>query len=803
MARQNYWESDFVQGEISPRMHSRIDLQKYAGGVSDLTNFIVQLQGGIARRSGTVFVSEVVDSTAKALLIPFIIDGGVAYVIEMGDYYFRFYTQGGLLYTNAPVVNLGLLLAGSPSTNFELLTTDGLVVGLTYTITGVPTKVIDGSYFTMVAGVNQTLNQPWIGTNGPGDPLATLTPTQIPFELTTPYATADLPLVDYTQSADTMFIVHPNYAPQMLQRTDPNTFALTPFNFQDGPYMTINQDQGQFLEHSGFNRYQYLDPVSGINYYQYNGTGVITASGTSLDGNPFAPFVSTDVGRWIRILQGSFWGAVQITSIISSTQVNATCFGPIALSDTGKNKITLGTITYPTLTIYPTYEWRIGSWSDTTGWPSTVTFHQGRLCFANTPTEPDGFWASESGIFNLFSPTENDVSVVDSDGLGYTIVSNQLNEVQWMISSQALMIGTYGTEFAVITASNGTPLTPSNISFQQQSAFGAKKVRPYLIGISIIYVQRSGKKLREQTYDWSINGWRSIELSMLAEHLFREGGGIAQAAYQQEPGNNWWGCREDGVLVGMTYVKEQQILGFHKHVIGGNYMGNAAIVESVCCIPTPDATQDQLWLIVKRTINGTTRRYVEFMDVVFDSSVAGKNTMNFVDSGLQSAGFPVPLGSAISTVTGLSHLEGESVTICGDTQVQNSKTVSSGQVTLDTPAKLLTVGLPYVSQMTTLPLPVQGDTGTGQGVTKRIDRVVLRILDSLTFKIGKDYNHLATAPFSTVGATMDTSPNLFTGDFPMLLNSGNDTTAQFSVQADLPYPFNLLGMSPQSVVQQR
>lgn len=706
MARTNYWESDFISGELSPKLHARVDLQKYVGGVSDLTNFVVQLQGGIARRSGTIFAKPIKDQTLQGWLIPFTAENAQAYVIEMGNLYFRFYTNGGQLVSS--------------------------------------------------------------GT---------------PVELVTPYLTAELPNVQFTQSADTLFLVHPNHPPMFMQRTSATTFTLTAFNYQDGPYMTVNTDQTTTIIPSGYTSYTYTDPVSGLTSTLYKGSGTLTSNA--------AIFASTDVGRWVRILIGSFWGAAQITAFTDTMTVTALVYTPCSFGDY--------TSTSPT----PTFTtWRLGSWSNTTGWPSIVTFHQGRLCFSNTPTEPQGFWASESGIFNLFSPTEFDVTVEDSDGLGYTINSNQLNSTQWMLSGQALMVGTYGAEWAVTTSANGTPLTPSNISFQQQSTFGSKNVRPYLVGVSILYIQRSGQKLREQTYDWSINGWRSIEISMLSEHLFREGGGIVQAAYQQEPNNIWWGVRADGVLVGMTYVKEQGILGFHKHVIGGSFGSGNAVVESICCIPTPDGTQDQLWMIVKRTVNGVTARYVEFLDKPFDSAVDGKNTMNFVDAGVQSTGFPTPLGSPISHITGLDHLVGQSVTICGDGVVQPSRTVASdGTIDLQTPASLLTIGLPFVSQMMTLPIPVQGDFGTGQGITKRIDRLIFRFLDTLSLKYGKDYNNLSNMIFGTTTSPMDASPPLFTGDKSVFQPSQYDTLAQVSVQVDAPYPCQILGMSPQLVVQ--
>lgn len=719
MSRQNYWESDFITGEVSPRLKARVDLQKYSSGVQTLTNFIVQLTGGVYRRSGTIYANGVKNQANNSWLLPFIIQAGTAYVLEFGNTYIRFYTNQGLLVDSTPA----------------------------------------------------------------------------PVEVTTPYLTADLPNIDFTQIGDILFLVCKGYPPMQLARLTPTSFSLTNFNYEDGPYMTQNADQTHFLEHSGFTQYNYTDPLSLIVYNLYNGTGTITATG-------FAPFVSTDVGRWIRILQGNFWGAAQITAVTSSTVVQATAFNAAPFGDSGHYGITIGSTSYAMNTVYPTYVWRMGSWSNTTGWPSVVASHQGRLAFANTPTEPTAVWLSQSGVYNVFSPTESDVSVVDSDGIGYTIASNQLNAVEWMYSGQALMVGTFGSEFAAQASSAATPITPSNVSFLQQSAFGSAKIRPFLIGVSGIYVQRSKRKVREQTYDWSINGWRSIEISMLSEHLFREGGGIVQASYQQEPNNIWWGCRADGVLIGMTYIKEQSILGFHKHVIGGSFNGGPAVVESICVIPTPDGSQDQLWMIVKRTVDGNTVRYVEYMDVPFDSSVAGQNSMNFVDSGLQTPGFPTPLGSPVTVVSNLDHLVGQEVAICADGGVLPNEIVASdGTVTLPNPVSLATIGLPYVSQLKTLSLPIKGDFGTGQGVVKRIDRLIFRVVDSMTFKFGPNFGNLNELILQETDLSMDSPPPLQSDDLDVEFPSDYDKDAFICIQADKPYPCNIIGMSPQLVDQ--
>ena len=345
-------------------------------------------------------------------------------------------------------------------------------------------------------------------------------------------------------------------------------------------------------------------------------------------------------------------------------------------------------------------------------------------------------------------------------------------------------------------SSASAPLTPTNIAFQQQTSFGAAKVRPFLIGTSIIYVQRSTQKLREQTYDWSIDGYVSTEISLLSEHLIREGGGIIQAAFQQEPDSVWWGVRADGCLIGMTYMKDQKIVGFHRHVIGGSYQGGQAKVLSICTIPHPDGTQDQLWMVVQRTINGVTALYVEYMDKPFNpESPTDISEMNFVDCSFAYSGTP------ITHVTGLNPLIGQTVAICGDGIEQPTRVVANdGTIDLQSAASLLFIGLPYTSQGQSLMVTAQGDAGTSQGKIKRIDRIYIRVLNSMTFKIGPDYSHLTQKVFTNTSSLMDTAVPLVTDDVEVYHGANYDRKAQFVFMQDKPYPLNILAFVPQLVI---
>lgn len=698
MARQNTIQGSFSSGELSPKLFGRVDLDRYTSGVADLTNFIILPQGGVYRRNGTIFASEVKTSANQSWLFPFEVSDLAAYILEMGNLYARFYVNGGQLLS-----------------------------GMT------------------------------------------------PVELVTPYAYTDLPLLDFTQSADTMFLVHPNIKPKLLTRTSVSSFALTDFNYQDGPYMTLNTDPSKTMK-------MVSQPPNTTDAPDPSQTGTFYYGATTVSATGHTPFASTDVGRWIRLRYKNCWAAMQITGFTSNVlvSVNVVQFMPSSSALDGKDL----------------QDWRLGSWSNTTGWPSTVTFHEGRLAFGCTATEPDGFWESQSDLYNIFSPTESDVSVIDSDGIGYTIASNKVNAIQWLISARTLLLGTLGSEWAIRSTSTSTPITPTNICVQQQSSFGSKKVKPYQIGVATISVQKTGRKLREQVYDFSNDSFISSDISLLSEHLFRKGGGIVQACYQQEPDSVWWGVRADGTLIGMTYLKDQKIVGFHKHIIGGSFNGGQAVVESCAVIPHPDGSQDQLWLIVKRTIGGQTKRYVEYMDKPFQpEDDVSKTDMNFVDCNITYS------GSATKTINGINHLAGEVVSVLGDETARPDGTVSGGgQILLQDAASLVRVGYGYISNLQTMPVNVAGEAGTAQGKLKRIDRLFMRFYQSIGCVVGPTETSLKNLIFVTTSGAMDISPPLYSGIKDIYVPDQHNYDGVIIVRQTQPYPLTILALMPQLVV---
>ena len=284
-------------------------------------------------------------------------------------------------------------------------------------------------------------------------------------------------------------------------------------------------------------------------------------------------------------------------------------------------------------------------------YPRCVTFFEERLYWAGTNNKPQTIWASKSGDFlNM-----NQGTGLDDESLAFTLATDDVNVIRWMKASDVLLVGTVGGEFKL--HGSGNPVTPSNVRVVQETKYGSSTVTPVTSGRAVLFNQRATKKIRQMIFDLNVEGFVAPDLTILAEDI--TGGGLTHMAYQQEPDSIVWAVREDGVLLGLTYQRDQQVVAWHQHPVGGT----DTEVESVAVIPSADGKSDELWISVKRTINSATVRYIEYLD----------STIN-VDSGLTYS------GGATSTLSGLTHLEGETVQVVGDGAVMPDAVVSSGSI---------------------------------------------------------------------------------------------------------------------------
>jgi len=779
-------QTNFTGGEITPKMHGRVDLQKYGASCKTLKNFICFPHGGIVKRSGTRYIAECKDSANTKRLIPFVFSTTQAYILEFGNDYIRFYRNEGQI-----------LDSGSA------------------------------------------------------------------YEISSPWGEEYLDGLSFTQSADILYVTHPEFKPRKVTRTGHTTWTVAEFDQTDGPYLDQNTSATTMTPShaSGSSR-------------------TITAS--------VSTFASTDVGRLIRLKHSSTWGYAKVTGFTSATVVTVTI-----LSDFGGTGSTT--------------DWRLGAWSDTTGWPTCVTFYQDRLFFANTTNQPNTVYSSKSGDFENFAPTATDGAVTDDSALVFTLATSQVNAIRWMQGARQLQLGTSDGPFLMSSGSDNLALTPTNVTVNRETSDGVAAQIPITAGRATLFTDRNKLRIRELAYKYDIDGFVTPDLSLIGEHIV-SGSTIKSIAYARSPNNLVWVLLEDGGLRCLTYEREQDVVAWHRHIPGGT-LGNCTVtvtdyaniannsklvltksdgttttfysatsstsgkfhsttsnnqtatnlktlvdadsdftatvasnvvtiketsragaspltittgdstrlaitsqaeakVLSIAVIPTATETEDQLYMIVERTINGSTKHYVEFLEEIFDTN-EGKSVSNafFVDSGLTYT------GASANSVSGLTHLEGETVQVLVDGAVHPNRTVSSGAVSLASSGTEISVGLAYQGKLVTLDPEVQTETGASQGKVRRIERATVRVVDTYNLKIAaetlpleeldfRDTGGLEAVPFREGAQSMDTV-TLFTGDKRVLISHTPDRKFNLVVQHDQPQPCTVLAIMYALVVSDR
>ena len=580
------------------------------------------------------------------------------------------------------------------------------------------------------------------------------------YEIVSPYGQDDLDLLKFTQSADILYLTHPNYQTRKLSRTGHTAFSFTLLEAIDGPWGEINTTSTTLTASAT--------------------SGSVTITASAVTGiNNGQGFIASDVGRGIRILRGGKWGSAYITAVGSTTSVTATTWNDFSFGDTTA-----------------TDNWRLGIWSDTTGWPTTATFYQQRLFFANNTTSPNTLWASESGNFETFSPTNRDAEVLDDSGLDLTLATDQVNAIRWMYGSKQLLLGTSDGPFVVSSGSDNLALTPNNVTVNRETTDGTANLRPIGASRATIFIDRTRTKIRELAYNLEVDGFSTPDLTLIAEHITT--GNAKELAYTRSPDSLIWTLLDTGELRCLTYERAQDVVAWHRHILGAT-TGGAAKIKSIASIPSADELEEQLYMIVERTIGGTTKQYVEFLEKAFDQAKGDvPKDAFFVDSGLTYDNPSV----SVTSVSGLDHLEGESVRILADGANHPNKTVVGGSVTLERSANTVHVGLSYRALMRTLDPEVQTESGPSQGKTRRIERITARVVDTYTLKIGDELTNLQEIPFRTPSIPMG-SLELFTGDKRLLLAHTPNRQFDLYFVHDDPLPCTILAVMYALVVSER
>ncbi len=588
-----------------------------------------------------------------------------------------------------------------------------------------------------------------------------------PVELVTTYTTAQIAEFTFAQTVDALFICHEAHPVAKITRTSDTAWTLADADFRDGPYLAQNTTATK------------LTPAA------TTGSSIeITASAvTGINGG--AGFLATDVGRLIRLRKNGADAAgwAEITAVTDTTHVDVTIQSDFA--DT-----------------IATAEWRLGAFGTAAnlGFPRVLAFHEQRLWVGSNPGAAQTVYGSVISLFETYSPTDlGDSTVLDDSGIVYTIAADQANVIRWMDSTRTMILGTSGGIWPVQATTTLEPITPTNIQIKRSDVAGVASVRPVHVADVSVYASATKRQVLSVGYEGDRDTFIAEDLTLLADHISQSG--IDEIAFAREPHSVVWGVRNDGVLVGLTSVTAQRVFAWHRHILGGSFGSGDAVVESVAVIPSTDGDvsstgranipHDQVWLIVKRTINGATVRYVEFMEDDFsDTDVL--NDAFFVDSGLTYNDV------ATDTITGLSHLEGETVQIVAGGAAHPDRTVVSGSITLNDSYTKVHIGLYSAAQVNTLNIEPAVQNGSSQGRLKRIPTVTLRFDRSVGGEVCNNPDLDAFDPifFRAAGDPMDAPPPLFTGDKRMSLECGWSREARMKFRQPQPLPWNLMAIMP-------
>jgi len=851
MARVAVQLTNFTGGELSPRLDGRNDLTKYSSGCATLENFIVYPHGSAARRSGTNFVAEVSSSATKARLMPFEFSTTQTYMLEFSNLKIRVFKDGSSVLEGNK--NISAITKAGPgvitSNSHGYLTGNEIKITNIVGMTELNNKrflvvKIDGNTFSLKNKDGVAIDTTNFTTYSSGGVMNRV------FEITTTYATSELFDIKFVQSADVMYLCHPAHPPATLSRTGDISWTLADVVFTKGPFQDVNITATT------------LTPSSAS-----TGSRTITASQvTGINGN--AGFLSTDVGRFIYFNDG--YG--KITAVGSTTSITV----DVTIAYANGNAIT---------------SWQLGSFSNTTGFPTCVTFFEQRLVFAGTTNQPQTVFFSKSGDYENMDANIGG-TVADSDAIIYTIASNQVNAIRFMTATRTLVIGTAGGEFTVSGGGTDSAITPTNILIKKQSNHGSSNLDAVSVGNVTLFLQRAKRKVRELAYNFDVDGYLAPDMTILSEHITE--GGLTQLAYQQEPNQIIWGVRGDGELIGLTYQREQEVTAWHRHIFGGifgipkitvtdyaNIITGTRIVitksdgtkitftsttgtasaqqfktqtnnnttatnlknaintantasltgvtatvnsnvitlvettptglsyltmksfditrlttvsqtkaecESVAVIPT-DNDEYQTWVIIKRTVNNITRRYVEFLNT-FKFTATDNTTFNFLDSAASYS------GSAATTISGLDYLEGQTVNILSNGSTHPTKIVTNGSVTLDKPSTDVKVGLGYQSILQTMRLDAGSQNGTSQAKTKRIYEITLRLFESIGVEVGGNLSDMERVPFRKSSDVMDQGLPTFNGDKTVEFRGNYDTDGFIFVRQTQPLPLTVLSLYP-------
>ena len=808
------FKQSFSGGEISPEMFGRIADNKFQQGAALMRNFIAKPQGPAQNRPGFAFVKEVKDSTIATRLLSFTFNTTQTMVIEFGDQYFRFHTQGQTLnYSNGTAWN--------SATNY--------VTGDIALYNGV-------NYYAKTAHSN---SQPPNATNWYA------LPADMTYEVPHPYLEAELFDIHYVQSADVMTLVHPNHAPRELRRLGATRWELKVIDFGSPIAAPTGVSVSMYIPSS---------TTTNTDTYEDHEYVVTAVKPNLIDESNQSTSASVSNNIFVTGAKNTVtWNAVSGATRYRVYKNQGGLYG--FLGETTTTTLIDNNISPDFSRTPPIHE---NDFVGTGNYPGAVSYFEQRRVFAGTNNAPQNIWMTKSG-------TESNMSfglpIRDDDRIEFRVAAREANTIRHIVPLTNLLLLTGSAEWRV-TSVNSDAITPTSISVKPQSYVGANNSQPVIVNNSLVYGAARGGHVRELGYNWQANGFITGDLSLRAPHLF-DNFTIVDMGLSKSPIPIVWTVSSSGKLLGLTYVPEQQIGAWHQHDTDGTF-------ESVACVS--EGNDDVTYCVVKRTINGNSVRYIERMgtrlfatqrDNFFVDAGAtynGTNTntgqnvtisggtnytkgesvtitanynlfnappsvddvgdaivlvdgsnyyrCNIVSTTSQTVAtvkldrdLPVSLRNTALTnyevarnvISGLTYLEGKTVSILADGAVHPERVVSSGSITLERAGSVVHIGLPYASDLNTLPMALQVEA-FGQGRVKNINHVWLRVLESSGIFAGPSADKLVEAKQRTT-EPYGTPPNLKTEDIKIMLTPAWQDNGQLFVRQTDPLPLTVVGLT--------
>ena len=852
----------FAGGELAPALHARVDLSKYQSGVALARNFFVQAHGGMSNRPGLRLVGEVIGSPvlgySDGRLIPFQFNTTDTYVLLFQPFTMRVIRNGAfVLETARTITGISQASPGVVTTSAAHGFSNGDEVylsgigGMT-ALNGrnVIVRNVTSTTFTMEDRNGTAISTATMPAFTSGGSVARV------YQIATPYAAGDLPLLKFVQSADTMTITVPSAQPRTLRRNGHASWQLVAINFV--PNITEPAAPTVTANTTGTTTYRYrITAVSAAGEQS-----IVSAATTITNGNAVANNTVS-------------WTAVSGAASYNVYKEGSGLYGFIGRS-TGTsfldNNIKPDETDTPQILVQP--------FITANNYPGCVAYHEERQVYARTDAELQSIWFSQPASYGNFSTS---IPTKDDDSIKIALVSRQVNEIRHLVSVGDLLALTSGGEWIIKPGGQSDVITPASISAKAQSYRGAAHVPPIVVGTMVLFVQDRGQIVRDLGYQYEVDNYTGNDLTLLSRHLF-EGRAIREWAYAQAPSSLVWCVMDDGALLSLTYLREHEVWAWTRHDTAGDF-------RSVCTIS--EGSEDVAYFCVRRVINGQSRIFVERMatrlvldvqdaffvdcglsldipcgvasltrtstvsvtvapghecsagDLVDISGVLAINpaypatsddwevphpvngrwrVLSVVDSTTITIGDPVTgvpvdgtawpqhvngspttgfssqgkLRRAVSAVGGLHHLEGQQVAILANGDVQPLQTVTGGTVTLTRPASRIHVGLPYTSDLQTLRL----DAGDGQlqGRKKSIPFVTIRMDRTRGLAGGPREDRLYELKQGPTA--YDQPTGLLTGDYKLSVPGDWTTSGQLFFRQSYPLPATVLGIIPEVQVGQ-